>query len=215
MKILNNHFDYLKNVFVQDWVLGWVIFVERIGCGVVVIMVIQLYPSHVCNHASCYTDLEQALSDLKKDTQLSIPLVVFGHMHKELAFRNGFRKMIEVGPDKTIYLNGAIVPRVKHTATGSWTSSRCFDNTETPFCADEAQTTLRAFTLVDMSDGRPADADGKGKKLKRVDYPKARGQLISRKPDQTIQVTLGFTLTSKAVVINDPVILLPGQKCVV
>ncbi|KAL6973903.1 hypothetical protein U1Q18_028088 [Sarracenia purpurea var. burkii] len=79
-------------------------------------------------------DLARAISHLKETTKLSIPLVVFGHMHKELAYRNGFRKMIVVGDDNTIYLNAAIVPRVKRPAN--------------------AEGTVRAFTLVEISKGK-------------------------------------------------------------
>ncbi|XP_058067571.1 uncharacterized protein LOC131216942 isoform X3 [Magnolia sinica] len=100
------------------------------------------------------TDLAQALSDLKKSTRLSIPLVVFGHMHKELAYGNGLRKMIVVGADNTVYLNGAIVPRVKHSIGELGTSSRSYGNNEVPFQADGPHATLRAFTLIEMSDGR-------------------------------------------------------------
>lgn len=55
-------------------------------------------------------------------------------MHKELAFGNGQRKMIVVGggDDNTIYLNGAIVPRVKRFS----------------------HNTLRAFTLIDSKQGQ-------------------------------------------------------------
>ncbi|EXB95584.1 hypothetical protein L484_016888 [Morus notabilis] len=57
-------------------------------------------------------DLEQAISLLKDSNKVSVPLVVFGHMHER-----GLRKMIVkivVGSDDTIYLNGAnIVPRVR------------------------------------------------------------------------------------------------------
>lgn len=77
-------------------------------------------------------DLAEALHQLKETTKLLIPLVVFGHMHEELAY-GGLRKMIVAGEDNTIYLNGAIVPRVK----------RLFD----------AQGTMRAFTLVELLDG--------------------------------------------------------------
>ncbi|XP_076932860.1 uncharacterized protein LOC143598553 [Bidens hawaiensis] len=85
-------------------------------------------------------DLALAISQLKSNTKYSVPLVVFGHMHKELAFGNGPRKMIVVGDDNTIYLNGAIVPRVK----------RFRDNplTENP------KHTLRAFTLIDSKEGK-------------------------------------------------------------
>ncbi|KAE8722729.1 hypothetical protein F3Y22_tig00013738pilonHSYRG00091 [Hibiscus syriacus] len=50
---------------------------------------------------------------LETDATFSIPLVMFGIMHKELAHGNGLCKMIVVGTDDIIYLNGAIVPRVK------------------------------------------------------------------------------------------------------
>ncbi|KAK1417185.1 hypothetical protein QVD17_26308 [Tagetes erecta] len=80
-------------------------------------------------------DLALAISQLKGNTQYSVPLVVFGHMHKELAFGNGPRKMIVVGDDNTIYLNGAIVPRVK----------RFRDNT----LSEDPKRTSRAFTLIE------------------------------------------------------------------
>ncbi|CAA6670234.1 unnamed protein product [Spirodela intermedia] len=63
-----------------------------------------------------------------------IPLVVFGHMHKELARGGGLRKMIAVGEGGTVYLNGAVVPRVRP--------------------AGEDQKELRGFTVVEAVDGR-------------------------------------------------------------
>ncbi|KAJ7979634.1 Calcineurin-like metallo-phosphoesterase superfamily protein [Quillaja saponaria] len=39
-------------------------------------------------------DLAKAISLLKESSNFSVPLVVFGHMHKELAHGNGLRKMI-------------------------------------------------------------------------------------------------------------------------
>ncbi|CAI0394959.1 unnamed protein product [Linum tenue] len=86
-------------------------------------------------------DLAQALSRLKDSSNLHIPLIVFGHMHKQLAYRAGLRKMIVVGHDDTIYLNGAIVPRVKPV------------NRE-PRATQESEGTLRAFTLVEIVEGR-------------------------------------------------------------
>ncbi|CAN1745966.1 hypothetical protein LINPERHAP1_LOCUS2631 [Linum perenne] len=79
-------------------------------------------------------DLAQALSRIKESNKLCIPLIIFGHMHKELAYRNGLRKMIVVADDETIYLNGAIVPRVSST--------------------QDVQGTHRAFTLVEIVEGR-------------------------------------------------------------
>ncbi|XP_047165690.1 uncharacterized protein LOC124834900 isoform X2 [Vigna umbellata] len=98
------------------------------------------------------SDLAHAISLLKENDQVSIPLVVFGHMHKELAYGNGFRKMIVVGPDNTIYLNGAIVPRVKRLNDED---KRSLDE-ESALSSSEAKGTRRAFTLVEISEGRVA-----------------------------------------------------------
>ncbi|KAF8389566.1 hypothetical protein HHK36_024082 [Tetracentron sinense] len=99
-------------------------------------------------------DLAQAISDLKETTKLSIPLVVFGHMHKELAYRKGHRKMIVVGDDNTIYLNGAIVPRVKELISEQGTSSRSLMKDETALCPPENKGTVRAFTIIETLDGK-------------------------------------------------------------
>lgn len=71
-------------------------------------------------------------------------------MHKELAYGNGFRKMIVVGADNIIYLNGAIVPRVKKL--GDEEKSSLDD--ESAISSPEAKGTTRAFTLVEISEGR-------------------------------------------------------------
>ncbi|PSS13925.1 Bis(5'-nucleosyl)-tetraphosphatase, symmetrical like [Actinidia chinensis var. chinensis] len=99
-------------------------------------------------------DLARAISLLKETTKLSIPLVVFGHMHKELARRNGLRKMIVVGADNIVYLNGAIVPRVKRSADEQTTSNRSFTNNESSLSTPSTEATVRAFTLVEISDGK-------------------------------------------------------------
>ncbi|KAL2929940.1 UDP-2 3-diacylglucosamine pyrophosphatase LpxG [Bienertia sinuspersici] len=77
-------------------------------------------------------DLAQAISLLKETNNYRIPLVVFGHMHKELA-HGGLRKMIAFDTDNTMYLNGAIVPRVKCPGSGG---------------------SFRAFTIVEISSGK-------------------------------------------------------------
>ncbi|KAJ4950688.1 hypothetical protein NE237_027520 [Protea cynaroides] len=97
-------------------------------------------------------DLAQAISELKETTQFSIPLVVFGHMHKELAY-DGLRKMIVVGADNTIYLNGAIVPRVKRLIGEQGNSSNSMTD-EIALRAPESEGTLRAFTVADILDGK-------------------------------------------------------------
>ncbi|XP_034907748.1 uncharacterized protein [Populus alba] len=99
-------------------------------------------------------DLAQAISHLKETTKISIRLVVFGHMHKELAYGNGLRKMIVVGADKTIYLNGAIVPRVRRLVAGQGTDNTNFMNNETSVFSPGSRGTMRAFTLVEILEGR-------------------------------------------------------------
>ncbi|WCJ29855.1 Calcineurin-like metallo-phosphoesterase superfamily protein [Euphorbia peplus] len=100
-------------------------------------------------------DLAQAIERLKKSTKLNIPLVVFGHMHKELAYGNGERRMIVVGDDKIIYLNGAIVPRVKGIADEHGVVYKSSSNSETSqFSAGHCRGTRRAFTLVEIVDGK-------------------------------------------------------------
>ncbi|CAL9028191.1 unnamed protein product [Prunus brigantina] len=91
-------------------------------------------------------DLAQALSLLKETGKICGPLVVFGHMHKQLADGNGLRKMIVVGADNTIYLNGAIVPRVKKLNDE-------FVNKEPHLSTPESCGTIRAFTIVEIVDG--------------------------------------------------------------
>ena len=69
---------------------------------------------------------------------MSIKLVAFGHMHKQLTSGNGLRKMIVVEDDNIVYLNGAIVPRVKTISSNE---------------QGVASGTLRAFTVADISNG--------------------------------------------------------------
>ncbi|XP_021757566.1 uncharacterized protein LOC110722608 [Chenopodium quinoa] len=76
-------------------------------------------------------DLAQAILQLKETTSYNIPLVVFGHMHKELSC-GGSRKMIAMDGE-TMYLNAAIVPRVKYPSSGG---------------------SIRAFTVVEFSGGK-------------------------------------------------------------
>ncbi|KAJ6698602.1 hypothetical protein OIU79_011992 [Salix purpurea] len=99
-------------------------------------------------------DLAQAISRVKETTKINTPLVVFGHMHKELAYGNGLRKMIVVGADKTIYLNGAIVPRVRRLVVEQGTDSTNSMNNETSVISPGSRGTLRAFTLVEILEGR-------------------------------------------------------------
>lgn len=93
------------------------------------------------HNSTLWTDLADALSQLKETAKLSVPLVVFGHMHKKLADGNGLRKMVVKGDDNSIYLNGAIVPRVKKLVVKH-------DGTKS------VVGTKRAFTLVEILGGR-------------------------------------------------------------
>lgn len=74
-------------------------------------------------------------------------------MHKELAYRIGLRKMVVVGSDDTIYVNGAVVPRVKCSVSEEGTSGGGFVREEI-LHADVSRGTLRAFTVIDIMDGR-------------------------------------------------------------
>ena len=94
-----------------------------------------------------YVDLERAISDLQREARVSIPLVVFGHMHKSLAYGRGLRKMIAFGANHTIYLNGAVVPRVKFAQT----IPRFKQNQ--PEGSGSIAPTLRAFTIAELSEG--------------------------------------------------------------
>lgn len=75
-------------------------------------------------------------------------------MHKELAYGNGLRKMIVVGDDNTIYLNSALVPRVKRLANDQTANTQSSMNNETSLSSSNAEDTVRAFTLVEISGGK-------------------------------------------------------------
>ncbi|KAF3792495.1 hypothetical protein EJ110_NYTH11327 [Nymphaea thermarum] len=99
-------------------------------------------------------DLAQAIADLKEGYKLSIPLVIFGHMHKQLAYRRGLRKMVVHGTDGIIYLNGAVVPRVKrlmHTQEASISNSV---TTSSRLTVPKPRGSVREFTVVEMLDGK-------------------------------------------------------------
>lgn len=100
------------------------------------------------------------MRQLKETTKLSVPLVVFGHMHKELQAGKGNRKMVVQSSDnQTIYVNGAIVPRVKGTKENCQGGDGCsgMGKNEKPVGAAESESgggTTRAFTLVEILDGK-------------------------------------------------------------
>ncbi|KAF2598899.1 hypothetical protein F2Q68_00007909 [Brassica cretica] len=96
----------------------------------------------------------EVLVSQHRDVNRDIPLVhclhyfslpfVFGHMHKELGGGKGNRKMVvEDSDNKVLYVNGAIVPRV-------------IEIKETPVGTAESESggTVRAFTLVEILDGK-------------------------------------------------------------
>uniref|UniRef100_A0A0D9WML7 Calcineurin-like phosphoesterase domain-containing protein n=1 Tax=Leersia perrieri TaxID=77586 RepID=A0A0D9WML7_9ORYZ len=100
-------------------------------------------------------DLEQAISDLQREIGVSIPLVVFGHMHKSLAYGRGLRKMIAFGANQTIYLNGAVVPRVKYAQQSMYSSTvSTSEQTGVVEGLGLMVPTSRAFTIVDLFDGK-------------------------------------------------------------
>lgn len=87
-------------------------------------------------------DLEAALKTVKERGSHNVQLVVFGHMHKILAHDRGFRTMLVTGPDKTVYVNAAVVPRVIDVDTGESSGS------------SRGLQTKRNFTIVDLAYGQ-------------------------------------------------------------
>ncbi|ERN08434.1 hypothetical protein AMTR_s00150p00024830 [Amborella trichopoda] len=94
-------------------------------------------------------DLAQAIADLKSNTRLSIPLVVFGHMHKNLQLRNGTRRMLVLGAEKTIYLNAAVVPRVRGLISKKGSGSTVHNDAHEV----KSKGTIRQFSVVDILNG--------------------------------------------------------------
>ncbi|GAQ78126.1 hypothetical protein KFL_000080300 [Klebsormidium nitens] len=88
-------------------------------------------------------DLQIAL-DLVRAAGRDVPLVTFGHMHQILAHGKGERKLLVNNPSTgTVYLNTAIVPRVKDVWSGQ-------DDEGSPVkCRD-----CRNFFVVEMEDSR-------------------------------------------------------------
>lgn len=98
-------------------------------------------------------DLAQALYHLKRGTKISIPLVVFGHMHKGLRYGRGQRKMIVVGDD-TVYLNGAIVPRVRYLTEQQGSSSSGSGGGSSLVQPPTPNSSAHVFTMVEMQHQR-------------------------------------------------------------
>ncbi|KAL0282096.1 UNVERIFIED_CONTAM: hypothetical protein Sangu_2971200 [Sesamum angustifolium] len=98
-------------------------------------------------------DLAHAISQLKQTTKLQIKLIVFGHMHKNLAYGQGLRKMIAIGDDNIIYLNGAVVPRVKPMGKEQANYAVSSNPEKTSAMISNLQGTKRAFTIADISNG--------------------------------------------------------------
>ena len=136
----------------RDWVPGGG---DHGDPGLVFMSILSLYLLCLSSHSyfifcmleQNYVDLERAISDLQREARVSIPLVVFGHMHKSLAYGRGLRKMIAFGANHTIYLNGAVVPRVKFAQT----IPRFKQNQ--PEGSGSIAPTLRAFTIAELSEG--------------------------------------------------------------
>ncbi|KAG6557568.1 hypothetical protein Mapa_000844 [Marchantia paleacea] len=104
-------------------------------------------------------DLRNAISQVKKKRK--VPLVVFGHMHKGLQYGVSERNMIVVGEDKSVYLNAAVVPRIRklsssnadevslETKLAESSLHECYESEPLPSQIPSE----RNFTLVEMEDG--------------------------------------------------------------
>jgi len=123
-------------------------------------------------------DLENAIAAVKQKG-LKVPLVVFGHMHQSLQLGPILeRTMVVVGSDRTVYLNAAVVPRVRYkmiSQTGSLHRNNLLDGVgrfgrevESKHDTEHSGTSLagalhrldlgigiteRHFVLVDFDDG--------------------------------------------------------------
>jgi hypothetical protein len=123
-------------------------------------------------------DLENAIAAVKQKG-LKVPLVVFGHMHQSLQLGPILeRTMVVVGSDRTVYLNAAVVPRVRNkmiSQTGSLHRNNLLDGVgrfgkevESKHDTEHSGTSLagalhrldlgigiteRHFVLVDFDDG--------------------------------------------------------------
>jgi hypothetical protein len=65
-----------------------------------------------CDVANLVLDFEEAIAAVKQEG-IKVPLVVFGHMHQRLQCGHPLKRTMLVVRDKTIYLNAAVVPRVR------------------------------------------------------------------------------------------------------
>lgn len=84
-------------------------------------------------------DLEEALQ-VASSCGRPASLVLFGHMHHRLK-KGGFRNMVSVDDDGTVYLNAAVVPRTKNV-----------------HMEDDTVATSRHFVKVTMTDGAVQEA---------------------------------------------------------
>lgn len=87
-------------------------------------------------------DLQAALKTVKERGLHNVQLVIFGHMHKTLAYNRGDRTMLVRGQDDIIYVNAAIVPRVIDV-------NACESSTD-----NGGSETIRNFTVVDLDNGK-------------------------------------------------------------
>jgi hypothetical protein len=93
------------------------------------------------------TELAQAMSHVREYH----PLIVFGHMHKQLAYGDGLQKMTVVDANKRLYtwMGPYIVPRARRLVVEQGTdntNSIVSMNDETSVFSPESGGTLRAFT---------------------------------------------------------------------
>jgi uncharacterized protein (TIGR04168 family) len=64
-------------------------------------------------------DLRGAIQEAQQQG-IPIPLVVFGHMHRQLRGNLGQRQMWQRDETGTVYFNAAVVPRIRTVAGESW-----------------------------------------------------------------------------------------------
>lgn len=103
-------------------------------------------------------DLEEALEHLHVCGR-HVPLVVFGHMHESLKFGKKLRNMVEISQETgTVYLNTAVVPRVRHLKVPATVKSSSDGEHSESDVAEMGvkrmrEVTARQFTLAEVTDG--------------------------------------------------------------
>ena len=119
-----------------------------------------------------------------------VSLVAFGHMHEKLCFGKRTRNMVEIHPDTgTVYLNTAVVPRVRHMKIqpNSDSNGESDDDIARAGSQGGKAVTAHQFTLAEVSDGLVTSISSVwvGRRGRKEGFEVvAREELLETVPDQ-------------------------------